>query len=557
MKNWMRAAILTLCGTLSLTMTSCTEEDNASNPVENPDQSKYTIEQLQTIAQGAWLDEMQLTATDNVRLYNIEEGGQCDIYDFAYNDEDEEDEIGSATTYNGTWSITRDLSKLHFIDQLNISGFELIGGLTIQVKMKIDENAEPYKFFAENGFKYDVEVKDTLAMLRNQQTGDMAFIDRNDANLIALIIETGQFSDKAATRAASKPVEYLNPVTLYSMFGKKLDNSSYIQVHYQGLNPRICDMSILGAGAAPTAYLTKEIGRENLIEFKRQYLSIEELWNLGVRYFDLGTIYEKGGYGFFDEDMKYLYPGVTPQKLFHDLNALLKKYPYETAIIMLDQAPNLDNKTMQSVSGWVYNQLKDEFGTDRLVLNYGPDLRLNDCRGKLVVMNNYEAPLADNPMGVCMRSLWSNDMKTGEIVFPNGKKAKATVQANTNVVLFKNVEKDQMITKCLKIADESAKSREPHWIINHMAGRLGIPGVYSRYFVNATMENPHTAKELLSRKYAKTGIMVVDYLGINDGDAFSLLNPPYGVDLIAPIIGANYHARKNHLISLLEGDVVK
>ena len=42
----MRAAILTFCGTLSLTMTSCTEEDNASNPVENPDQSKYTLEQL-------------------------------------------------------------------------------------------------------------------------------------------------------------------------------------------------------------------------------------------------------------------------------------------------------------------------------------------------------------------------------------------------------------------------------------------------------------------------------------------------------------------------------
>ena len=204
MKNWMRAAILTLCGTLSLAMTSCTEEDNASNPVENPDQSKYTLEQLQTIAHGAWLDDMQLTSTDNVRLYNIDDNGQCSIYDFANNDEEGEDENDNATTYTGTWSVTRDLSKLHFIDQLNISGFELIGGLMIQVKMKVDESAEPYKTFAANGFKYEVEVKDTLAMLLNQQTGDMAFIDRNDANLIALIIETGQFSDKAATRAASK-----------------------------------------------------------------------------------------------------------------------------------------------------------------------------------------------------------------------------------------------------------------------------------------------------------------------------------------------------------------
>ena len=72
MKNWMRAAILTFCGTLSIAMTSCTE-DNASNPVENPDQSNYTLEQLQTIAHGAWLDDMQLTSTDNVRLYNIDD----------------------------------------------------------------------------------------------------------------------------------------------------------------------------------------------------------------------------------------------------------------------------------------------------------------------------------------------------------------------------------------------------------------------------------------------------------------------------------------------------
>lgn len=439
MKDWMRAAILTLCGTLTFGMTSCTNDDNPSTPVENPDQSKYSIEQLQTIAQGAWLDEMQLTVSDDVRLYNIEKNGECNIYDFSNDDDDEED--GNVTTYNGTWSVTSDLSKLHFIDQLNTSGFELMGGLMIKVKMKIDESVEPYKTFAANGFKYEVEVKDTLAMLRNQQTGDMAFINRSDANLIAMILETGQFANKAATRADSKTVEYLNPVSLYNMFGKKLDNSSYMQVHYQGLNPRICDMSILGAGAAPTAYLSKEIGRNNLIDFKRQYLSIKELWNLGVRYFDLGTIYEKGGYGFYDEDMKYLYPNVTPQKLFQELSTLLKEYPKETAIIMLDQAPNLDNKTMQSISGWVYNQLKEAFGTDRLVLNYGPELRLDDCRGKLIVMNNYEAPLADNPMGVCMRSLWSNDIKTGEVVFPNGKKAKATVQAYNTVELFKNPEK--------------------------------------------------------------------------------------------------------------------
>ena len=570
MKKWMRAAILTLCGTLSLAMTSCTEEDNPSNPVENPDQSKYTLEQLKTIAHGAWLDEMQLSATDNVRLYNIDDNGQCDIYEFANNDEEEEDENDNATTYTGTWSVTRDLSKLHFIDQLNLSDFELIGGLMIQVKMKIDENAEPYKTFAAHGFKYEVEVKDTLAMLRNQQTGDMAFIDRNDANLIALIIETGQFSDKAATRATSKPSleerikkmvadNDLTLNTLQTINGKKLDNSDYIGRYYKGLNPRICDMSFLGAGGVATSYLTKDLGKEKLRDYKRQFLTIRQLWNLGVRYFDLGTIYkgDNDRIYFYDEDMKFIYPDVKPDQIFQELSDLLKEHPSEVAIIMLDQAPKLDNKTMQDVSLSIYNDLKNVLGIDRIAVNYGPDLRLNDCRGRIIVMNNYETPWADIARGACMHNVWSEDVKTGEIEFPGGKKAKGTVQAYNTVPLLSNTLKTNKIVNALQIANESAKSSEPHWVVNHVAGRFGIPGMMIHYSVNASLQNEEVAKVLLNRKYAKTGIVVVDFIGIDQQDNDMFPNNPKGVNLIAPIIGANYYASKNHLISLDEGDVVK
>lgn len=568
MKNWMRAAILTLCcGTLSLTMTSCTE-DNASNPVENPDQSNYTLEQLQSIAHGAWLDDMQLTSTDNVRLYNIDDNGQCSIYDFAISDEDEEDEVASTVTYNGTWSVTRDLSKLHFIDQLNISGFELIGGLMIQVKMKVDENAEPYKTFAANGFKYEVEVKDTLAMLLNQQTGDMTFIDRNDANLLALIIETGQFADKAATRAKTTIEERIKKMvsdneltlkTLQTINSKKLDNADYIGRYYKGLNPRICDMSFLGAGGAATSYLTKDLGKEKLGDYKRQFLTIRQLWNLGVRYFDLGTIYkgDNDRIYFYDEDMKFIYPGVKPDQIFQELSDLLKEHPSEVAIIMLDQAPKLDNKTMQDVSLSIYNDLKKVLGIDRIAVNYGPDLRLNDCRGRIIVMNNYETPWADIARGACMHNVWSEDVKTGEIEFPDGKKAKGTVQAYNTVPLLSSTLKTNKIENALQIANESAKSSEPHWVVNHVAGRFGIPGMMIHYSVNASLQNEEVAKVLLNRKYAKTGIVVVDFIGIDQQDNDMFPNNPKGVDLIAPIIGANYYASKNHLISLDEYDVVK
>ena len=573
MRNWMRAAILTLCGTITFTMTSCSADDNTTS-VQQPELSSYTVEQLKTYARGAWLDEIQFTDDAAVRLYDINDDGHCDVYDFSFEEESEDEEdLGSYVTYNGTWSVTNDLSKLHFVDQLNLNDFELIGGLLLQVKKEVDENDETYKVFKENGFDLNAEKKDTLAMLRNKATGDMTFISHTDADLLALLIETDQFSDVAETRGTTRArnlsieerIKLMisdNELTLNKLQkvnNKKIDNADYIGRYYKGLNPRICDMSILGAGGAATTYLTKDLGKEKLSDYKRQYLTIRQLWNLGVRYFDLGTIYkgDNDRIYFYDEDMKFIYPGVKPDMIFQELSDLLKEHPSEIAIIMLDQAPKLDNKTMQDVSLSIYNDLKEVLGIDRIAVNYGPDLRLNDCRGRIIVMNNYETPWADIARGACMHNVWSEDVKTGEIEFPGGAKAKGTVQAYNTVPLLSSTLKTNKIENALQIANESAKSSEPHWVVNHVAGRFGIPGMMIHYSVNASLQNEEVAKVLLNRKYAKTGIVVVDFIGIDQQDNDMFPNNPKGVDLIAPIIGANYYASKNHLISLDEYDVVK
>ena len=94
--------------------------------VQQPELSSYTVEQIKAYAQGTWLDEIQLTDDSAVRLYDINDDGLCDIYDFNFNEESEDEEgLGSYVTYNGTWSVTNDLSKLHFVDQLNFNDLEL------------------------------------------------------------------------------------------------------------------------------------------------------------------------------------------------------------------------------------------------------------------------------------------------------------------------------------------------------------------------------------------------------------------------------------------------
>jgi hypothetical protein len=582
MRNWMRAAILTLCGTITFTMTSCSADDNSTS-VQQPELSSYTVEQIKAYAQGTWLDEIQLTDDSAVRLYDINEDGHCDIYDFNFNEESEDEEgLGSYVTYNGTWSVTNDLSKLHFVDQLNFNDLELIGGLQLKVKKKIDENDETYKVFKEHGLDLNAEMMDTLAMLRDKTTGDMAFISHTDAYLLALLNETGQLVDEEAsatmrTKAANRSYRKYsieerikmmiesNELTMKSLSqkynNKKIDNADYMGRYYKGLNPRICDMSILGAGGAPTAYITKDLGESVYRKYKRQFLSIKELWNLGVRYFDLGTIYgsEKGAedLGFYDEDMKYRYPNVTLKQILGDLKEMLDQHPTETAIIMIDQAPNLDKKMMYDVYLEISNTIGSVFDIYHKAINYSPDLRLDDCRGLLIVMNNFENPVHNPSLGVCMRPVWSKDIKTAEVDFPVVKKNQVTVQACNFISLYDNIDKKDKVMQTLKIADESAKSVEPHWVINHMSGRVGVPGLHMSYLVGGSLTNEFVGKDIIKMKLAKTGIMVVDFVGIDYEDSYWLFKNPCGVDLIAPIIGANYYASKNHLISLDEGDVVK
>ena len=133
-----------------------------------------------------------------------------------------------------------------------------------------------------------------------------------------------------------------------------------------------------------------------------------------MRYFNLGTIYgsEKGteDLGFYDEDMKYRYPNVTLKQILGDLKEMLDQHPTETAIIMIDQAPNLDKKMMYDVYLEISNTIGSVFDIYHKAISYSPDLRLDDCRGLLIVMNNFENPMHNPSLGVCMRPVWSNDI---------------------------------------------------------------------------------------------------------------------------------------------------
>lgn len=573
MKNinlWMLATILTICG--AMTLTSCSD-DNSSEPEQPAGVSKFTIEQLKSEVQGFSVDEVMFAYTDEAIVYDIDEDGKCNIYDLSLNfTSDEKDpEVVSMIQYSGTWKVDNSLANLHFMDELDTPDFELMGSLMLNTEMQFDEDGEAPKMLSEDGKPFVVENNDTLAVLRDKETGEKVFISKDDVEFLVVLYEAGMLTDEAEAAARSRAKAFTRAVQNKSL-QERIDDLSFgaavvgltalikegtmsgysMSFHYFNLNPRICDMSIPCAAAVPSAYIPD--GTSDIVgKVKRQYLTIEELWKYGVRFFDLGTIYmpHNDTYGFYDKETGYVNTYITPKQVFEKLKALLDEHPGETAIVMFDQAPELEG--FLNSFGWVIKDLKEVMG-NRLLTNYGPDLRLEDCRGKLIVMNNFEDQNPEIGMGLCLRNAWSNGTKTEELVFPNGKKGTVNVQAYCEV--SNNNTKSIEVSKTFYKADATARSEEPQWFFNYVSGCFKQNN-YKNYSFNAYQQNENAEKQL-KKDFAKVGIVVFDFVG-KGGRGVNKLIDFDCQGLQAPQLGEarNFYAVKNHLISLEVGDIVK
>lgn len=569
MRHFMSAAFLTGCSVLTLMLTGCAVEDNLGS--QSSIRSNFTTEQIKNAVVGMWLDETTLTANDTERLYDIAPDGQCNLYDLSIsNPGDEVENIESMTTYSGTWSVTNETGNLNFLDQFQLNDYELMGSLMFNTEMQIDEDDEALKQLVESGLKLNLEKKDTLAVLCSKG-GDVLFVSRYDADLYAMLKETGQLSDQqAAARAATRALteeqiaQKINKIkasydlfeVLCQMAGTdvSLVNPTYMSIYYSAVNPRICDMSFLGAAAVPSYYVPESMDPLPT-GLKRQYLSVTKLWELGVRYFDLGCFFKPGKdgdtYGFYDPDADYLYPNVTPKDIFQELKGLLDKYKEETAIIKFSVAPDADLFQTITYAEQMSNELKEIFG-NRVLSEYGPDIRLNDCRRKLILMNDFPYHMPYMFMGLELGSIWKDYSPSQDLVFPNDSTGHVAVNVLQKVIDAE--EKATIVKSTLDYANQSAVNTVPTWVINNVSCYLDGTGKRG-FSMMANTLNEVVAKELLSKKYGKTGIMVFDFVGKNGRVNEELGFDPKGSQLIGAVVGVNYHAVLNHLISFEKGDM--
>lgn len=94
---WMLAVILTICGTMTMGLTSCSDVDNPVTPV-NPGQ--VTESDIQKATVGLHLDMSDIAlGLDGVRIYDFKADNTFEVYDYYTNDDYEFD----VDSMSGTW----------------------------------------------------------------------------------------------------------------------------------------------------------------------------------------------------------------------------------------------------------------------------------------------------------------------------------------------------------------------------------------------------------------------------------------------------------------------
>ena len=631
LNQWMLAAILTISGAMVTGLTSCTNEiDNPVTlvtPEPEPEQqlSKYTIQEIRLAVQGGWIDEVMYSLTDQVKLYDIYEGGKCDVYDLSTTEVPEGAEVWDGETdpslldpsildagttteevsvvqYSGTWTVTNDLSKVSFVEKLNLDDYELMGALMLKTEMLFDEDSQ---FKALGG---RVEKNDTLAVLIDKEDDELLIIDTDDINLLINLYETGMITggDAVTTRAGGstqtseeieKKIKEITNDKNYQrllqpfLSAEGLNMSDWMGQFYKGLNPRLCDISIPGARGAMTGFYTDSSVKDMMNE-KTQYLAILNQWAQGVRFFDLGAFahrYKLPQSANYEYDDPVFSGAGFPPLLWTamlSLKALLEKYPTETAIIMFDRPLNdqnysdsylkyFNNKAdgYKEVSQLLHNAMVEN--NNITIVNYAPGIRLNDCRGKIVVMNCIDDEFrADGAkLGLNLKtklSPWTlgTNGNSGMCDFPNGESAMIYEQIFKDYALEGNAEptaKLDAISKAWYYAKRQTQSESPVWIFNYAAGCLVNPApssgtrpTYRNYSFNSFYANPHVERLLRKNIGYKTGIVVLDFVGKNGrGSGTNCEFDCKGA--IAPLYIAlnNFYLVKGRRISLDEGDTAK
>ena len=310
----------------------------------------------------------------------------------------------------------------------------------------------------------------------------------------------------------------------------------------------VAALSIPGAHDAATGYgFSGFIGLFGNRYARTQDLDISQQWMVGVRAFDLRPSVYK--------DYINIHHGIVPTKMRfdHALQLLcdsLKKNPSEFVIIHLLHAA--DGDKVKDAYNTSIQQLLRQDRFRRFLIDYRPDLKVSDMRGKILILSRN--PYSTTPIGGIFTG-WTGGLNwqrqtAGGIIGPHDTKGKLYVQdfsathSSNGVALKVNA-----ITQLLDSSTRMNPSDAHHlvWVFNFASAYSKVDHLFGRqislsngYRDNATHTHQAILNYLASHPAGPTGIILMDFAGTDHTHGYHTR----GAELVQAIIRNNFRYLK-------------
>lgn len=521
-------------------LTACTiDEDNPIQP--STPQDEWTAEEKQFAAQliGTWcdFDEDEERVSCDYTFYDIQENGAFDYWTLWFNE-------GSEEPYD------QDVFPASWRPRLNIPDRWSNGDALNGIEVCFNPRGQVVK--------PDEEIKDTLLFI-NLDSDEPILVWTSDLDMTLLYYNslspeeqakldngagTRGFGDWLLQRLINVGQHAVNVFKLVAqpvkMIVRKIQGknavyasglSDWMRDVYKDKDPRICDMSIPGTHDSFTYpgllkdvncwYKLPLVSAAMVRKVKTQGLDIEEQWDAGVRCFDV----RMDDITVIDTSLKIdkvlgIYHGFVYLGVFFDdgidlIVNQLKAHKDETAIVIL----KFEGKENEKYYREVYNKVQQLRRSGLVVENPSPDMRLSQCRGKIIFIQRY----GDNTYNLDVRATgWD---KNSKLIFMNDPQNTAPLyvqdlyESDGDELSLDFIDrKKKEMRDCFEV---SAKTTDNTWFFNHGSCYHGMSAfgwdwvkfLDMNYAEMAHYINPWTADYVKDHQGKKTGVVVSDFSG--------------------------------------------
>ena len=540
------AAVMTMA-----MFTSCSEEDNS--PVLTPEEQlkAETFEKIKGIRSDAAFEEL---GVGRQFQFNEDDTYFCTTFYHSDNDGDgfmDEDENISFFT-KGTWKALGNT----YCKQAG----ESYDAVAVEYQTVAIVETPSFRTVAQED---PTVYRDTLYIVPNPQEG-VNFIFLTDFVRMELLF--GQDETKAATRSAwdwfkrgfqkieeglDKAWKWVKKAVADVYTPKVTGESDWMGNIFKDVNPKIHEISLPGTHDSFTYGVGKVEGNWG----KTQVFDLKQQFDAGVRYFDFrlgvsiptpGDISGDSYLGFYHSG---LYCCVALEPVMETLKDLLTKHPGETVVAML-------KFEYQGTTQTQIDMLNEELKPYKDILvdpsKYGPDLRLNDCRGKIVLMQRFsessfydadfgiycggedENQIRENRYGdkkwkVMEQDLCECDIDSDDLVEVQGKKVLWPLFFSYRKWLLEDNFKD---------AANTPADRPDTWHINKTSGYTKRLAIAMSYAESASYMNKYAYNYISEHLGEKTGWVIMDFAALDIEGAFTS-KVVYGDDLIRILLKNN------------------